>query len=34
LGWDGRRHVEKHIFDVARFVQTLEALGVAFDLVF
>jgi hypothetical protein len=31
---DSRRHVEKHVFDVARLVQILQALGEAFDMVF
>ncbi|MGP0071765.1 MAG: hypothetical protein ACLPWF_07515 [Bryobacteraceae bacterium] len=31
---DGRLHVEKHMFDVARLVQMLESLGEAFDIVF
>ena len=30
----GRLHVEKHIFNVARFVEMLEALGEAFDIAF
>ena len=29
-----RRHVEKHMFDVARLVEELEALGEACDMVF
>ena len=29
-----RRHVEKHMFDVARLVEELEALGEARDMVF
>ncbi len=31
--FDGRRHVEKHVFDVARLVEELEALGETFDMV-
>ena len=30
----GRLHVEKHMFDVARLVETHQALCVGFDLVF
>jgi hypothetical protein len=26
-----RRHVEKHVFDVARLVEKLQAIGAAFD---
>ena len=31
---DGRLHVEEHVFDVARFVETHQAVGESFDLVF
>ena len=34
LALHGRLHVEKHMFEGARFVETLQALGVGFDLVF
>ncbi|MBV9769204.1 MAG: hypothetical protein JOZ32_06515 [Bryobacterales bacterium] len=30
----GRLHVEKHMFDVARFVETHQTLGERFDLFF
>jgi hypothetical protein len=36
--WDtlprGRLHVEKHMFDVARLIETHQALGEGFDLAF
>jgi hypothetical protein len=31
---DRRLHVEEHVFDVARLVETHQALGVGFDFVF